>query len=93
MKKIPEEELQRMRRADPDYFFNMAPYALALGVINPFARCFGGRKLEPCPYLVCNVQGRRTAAEWAKILADTADRMDARQRRMQIEKWSAIRFR
>ena len=68
-------------------------YALALGVINPFARCFGGAKLEHCPYLVCNVQGRRTAAEWAKILADTADRMDARQRRMQVEKWAAIRFR
>ena len=93
MKKVPTEELQRLRRADPDYFFTMAPYALALGVINPFARCFGGAKLEHCPYLVCNVQGRRTAAEWAKILADTADRMDARQRRMQVEKWAAIRFR
>ena len=93
MKTIPGEEIHRMRRADPDYFFSMAPYALALGVINPFARCFGAKKIDPCPYLVCNVQGRRTAADWARILADTADRMDARQRRMQVEKWSAVRFR
>ena len=93
MKTISAEEIQRLRTIDPDYFFNMVPYALALGVVNPFARCFGGRKLDPCPYLACNVQGRRTAAEWARILADTADRMDARQRRMQVEKWSAIRFR
>ena len=93
MKTIPAEEAKRLHHNDPDYFFNLAPYALALGVIKPFAACFRGKKLEPCPYLICSVQNRRTAAEWAQILADTADRMDARQRQMQVEKWSAIRIR
>ena len=93
LKKIGKEEILRLRSVDPDYFFNMVPYALALGILNPFAKCFAGRKLSPCPYLMCGIQSKRTAAEWAAILADTADRMDARQRRMQLEKWSAVRFR
>lgn len=93
LKTIPTEEVKRLCRMDPDFFFTAAPFALALGVINPFARCFGGRKLSPCPYLVSGIQTRRTAAEWARILADVCDRLDARQRRMQLEKWSAIRFR
>ena len=93
LKTIPKEELARLRKLDPDYFFNMAPYALALGIINPFAKCFAGKKLDPCPYMISGVKGRRSAAEWASILAATADRLDERQRRMQVEKWSAIRFR
>ena len=93
MKRIGKEELYRLCKSDPDYFFTMAPYAVALGVIQPFAKCFAGKKLSPCPYLMCGIESRRTASDWAAILADTADRMDARQRRMQVEKWSAIRFR
>ena len=93
LKKISKEEIQRLRGTDPDYFFNMAPYVLALGIVRPFAKCFAGRKLAPCPYLMCGIENGRYAAEWAAILADTADRMDARQRRMQLEKWSAVRFR
>ncbi len=93
MKRIPKEEIARLRKLDPDYFFNMAPYALALGIINPFARCFGTKKMDPCPYLVCGIYSRRTAGEWAALLADIADRLDERQRQMQLEKWSAVRFR
>ena len=93
MKKVTKEELDRIMAYDPEYFFHMAPYALALGVINPFAKCFAGKKLDPCPYMISGVRERRSAAEWASILAATADRLDERQRRMQVEKWSAIRFR
>ena len=70
---------------DPEYFFNMAPYALAMGVINPFCAGFGQRKFNQCPYLVTPVTGKRTAEEWGYLLADTADLMDALSRRMMIE--------
>ena len=92
MKRIGKEELHRLCKSDPDYFFTMAPYAVALGVIHPLAKCFAGKKIPPCPYLMCGIENRRSASDWAAILADTADRLDARQRRMQVEKWSAIRF-
>ena len=52
VKKLPKNDINRFLRNDPDYYFNYAPYALALGVINPYSRAFGKRKIEPCPYLI-----------------------------------------
>ena len=92
VKHLPREDVSRLLANDPDYFFNLAPFALALGVINPFARAFGRRKLDQCPYLITRVHGKRTAEEWAQLMADTADKMDAKSRRMQVEKWTAIRL-
>ena len=92
LKKIPPEELERNLQYDPDYFFHMAPYALALGVIHPFAKNFGDRKLEQCPYLLSRIHGNRTAAEWAALMAAAADAMDDRQRRMMVEQWLRIKL-
>lgn len=90
LKKLPREDISRLLDNDPDYFFNMAPYALALGIINPYARTFGRRKLDQCPYLYTRVSGKRTAEDWGHLMADAADMMDAKSRRMQVEKWTAI---
>lgn len=87
LKHVPKASVNRLLMNDPDYFFNYAPYAIALGVMGPFGRAFGGRKLDQCPYLVTNITGRRTAEEWGHLLQDTADIMDAKSRRMQIERW------
>ncbi|MGN0976994.1 MAG: DUF2207 family protein, partial [Faecousia sp.] len=91
-KHLPREDISRLMKNDPDYFFNLAPYALALGVIRPFSEAFGRRKLDQCPYLVTRVHGKRTAQEWGKLMADAADMMDARVRRMQVEKWLAVQL-
>lgn len=85
LKKLQPTDLNRLMKNDPDYFFNMAPYALALGIINPFSRAFGRRKLDQCPYIVSRVSGKRTADEWGQLMADVADLMDVRARQMQIE--------
>lgn len=87
LKHVPKASVNRLLMNDPDYFFNYAPYAIALGVMGPFGRAFGGRKLDQCPYLVTNITGRRTAEEWGHLLQDTADIMDTKSRRMQIERW------
>jgi ferritin-like protein len=71
----------------------MAPYALALGVIKPFAKNFAEQRLDQCPYIMTRVQGRRTAGEWADLLAEVADAMDERHRQMMIERWTAIHIR
>ena len=91
-KRLPREDISRLLQNDPDYFFNLAPYALALCVINPFSEAFGRRKLDQCPYLVTRVHGKRTAQEWGKLMAKAADMMDARVRRMQVEKWFAVQL-
>ena len=92
VKRLPKNDLGRFLRNDPDYYFNYAPYALALGVINPYSRAFGERKLDPCPYLMTKVTGKHTAEEWGHLLADTADMMDHRARQMQIEKWFVVKI-
>ena len=93
LKRLPRNEIGRLLENDPDYFFNMAPYALAMGVINPYARTFGRRKLEQCPYLYTRVTGKRTAEEWGHLMADAADMMDAKSRQMLVEKWTAVQIR
>jgi hypothetical protein len=90
LKKLPREDINRLLENDPDYYFNMAPYALAMGVINPYSRTFSRRKLDQCPYLMTPVTEKRTAEEWGHLMADAADLMDALSRQMMVEKWTAI---
>ena len=92
LKKLPRDQISRLLENDPDYYFNMAPYALAMGIINPYSRTFARRKLHQCPYLITPVTGKRTAEEWGHLMADAADLMDERSRRMQVEKWTAIQI-
>ena len=87
LKRMSRDEIPRLLKNDPDFFFNMAPYALALGVLKPFAASFGSRKMDHCPYIISNVTGKRTAEEWGAMIADTADKIDELYRRMEIEKW------
>ena len=91
LKHISKEDIQRLMKTDPDYYFNLVPYALALGVIKPFSERFGSKPMDQCPYLMTRVLGKRSAIEWGELLAQTADLMDERYRRMEIEKWLPIR--
>lgn len=93
MKRIPKEDLNRLMKVNPDYFFDLAPYALAMGVMKPFSRNFGNRKMSQCPYLVTKNQGKRSAAEWAILLRKTVDRMDYLRDRIELERWMPIKFR
>lgn len=89
LKRLPRTEINRLLSLDPDYFFNMAPHAMALGVLNPYVQVFGRRDLE-CPYLITPVHGKRTAEDWGQLMLDAADMMDTRARRMKIEKLFAV---
>lgn len=93
LKKIPKPELERRLKLDPELFFRLAPYALALGVMKPYAAAFGKRKLPQCPYLVTKVHGKRTAGEWADVMTQIVTMMDARYRQLEAERWTAIRLR
>lgn len=90
LKKVPKEELQQIMDVNPDYFFDMLPYALALGVARPFARQFGNMEITPCTYLVTRQDRRRTAQEWAMLLHNTAEKMDKKQKKLQLKQWTLI---
>ena len=93
LKRIPKQELDRRQQLDPELFFRLAPYAMALGVMKPYAAAFGKRKLPQCPYLVTKVHGKRTAGEWADVMTQIVTLMDARYRQLEAERWTAIRLR
>ena len=78
--------LKRACEADPDYFFRMAPYAIALGVGKAFAHGVGREKLDRCPYLTSGMDGHMNAAQWNEKLTQTAAIMDARMENRHIEK-------
>ena len=93
LKNPPKQELERRLSLDPELFFRLAPYALAMGVMKPYAAAFGKRKLPQCPYLVTKVHGKRTAGEWADVMTQIVTMMDARYRQLEAERWTAIRLR
>jgi hypothetical protein len=82
-----EELLQNLRR-NPDYFYAMAPFALALGVDNTFAHRFGETQLQGCPWLTTGMDGHLTAAEWNQLLRSTVTALDERQMRLPFERFT-----
>lgn len=77
-------QLKHACQSDPDYFFRMAPYAMALGVGKAFAKAVGTGKLERCPYLAAD--GNMSPALWMVRLERIAATMDARKQNRFLEK-------
>lgn len=86
LRTVQPDQLRQICKQEPDYFHNMAPYALALGVDRAFAKRFGNEKIDPCPYLTTGMDGHRTASEWSELFRRALDAMGDRQRRMPLEK-------
>lgn len=79
-------DMQQCQQKNPAYFFDLLPYALALGVERRFARRFGKNPLPQCGYFTAPQAQSLTPSQWAAVLRRTADRLDRRQRRLQLEK-------
>lgn len=83
---VSREQLQHICQSNPEYFFTMIPEALALGVDKAFAKRFGAMRLPACPYLTEGTMRQMTAAQWSQVLRGTVKAMDARKRKMPMEK-------
>ena len=86
MCRVSKQELQRLLKANPNYFYEIAPYALAMGVDRTFARRFGRLRLPECTYVLRGSQGQMTAAEWAALLRGAVNTLDAKAKRLPFEK-------
>ena len=93
LRKLDDKQVKRLLDNNPDYFFDMLPLAIALGVDTKFAKSFGKMPMPDCHYLLVARDDKRTAAEWALIVRKIADRMDKRQRRLELEKWLPLNVR
>lgn len=87
MKKVQTVELKRIRKTNPGYFYELAPYALAMGVDKQFAAKFGRMEQPMCTWLVSAVNTPRTASEWCLLLRKAVDNMNREQKR---PKWEQI---
>ena len=87
LKRMSPKEALRISRSDPDYFFAMAPYALAMGVQKPFAASFKGKRFPACTYLTTGMDGHLTAAEWSQIMERAMHSLDYRQKRLFLERF------
>lgn len=93
LKNLDEKKLERLLENNPDYFFDMLPIAIALGVDTRFAKAFGKMYLPDCHYLLVARNDKRSAAEWALLVRKIADRMDKRQRKLELERWLPLNVR
>ena len=75
-------ELQQRLQANGNYFYSLAPYALALGVDKRFARRFGKVPLPDCGFLILPGKQPTTTAQWAALLRQITDDLNARQKRL-----------
>ena len=79
---ISMDEIRRNLNLNADFYHNLAPYALAMGVDKAFARRFRGIRLPACPYLTTGMDGHMTAADWSHLLRDAVDTLDERQQQL-----------
>lgn len=79
-------ELQQRLAANSNYFFELAPYALALGVDRRFARRFGKAKMPECGFVLTRQSAPITAAQWATLLRQITDALNTRQRKLPYER-------
>ena len=86
MRTVSKTELQRLLKLNPNYFYDLAPYALALGLDKTFARRFGRLRMPECTYLIKGTNGQMTATEWAAMLRHTVNKLNARSKRVLWEK-------
>ena len=90
LRTVPKQELQRICAGNPEYFYSLMPYAMALGVGKAFAKRFGKARQPDCPYISIGKETYMTAVEWSKLMTQTVESMDARSRQMPMEKLIAF---
>ena len=86
MCKATRPDLERILLSNPDYYYELAPYALALGVDKKFAKRFGDTPLRECSWFITGARGGTTAESWYLLLRAAAEDMTAIQNRPFWEK-------
>ena len=69
MCKASPQELQRILASNRNYYFELAPYALAFGLDKQFAAKFRDARLPACTWLTSGIDSR-TAPDWFQQLRD-----------------------
>jgi len=85
LRKLTPKQVQQMCRENPEAFFDLAPYAVALGCDRAFARRFGKSRLPICPYIQTGNAHGLTAHQWSQLMRHILSGMTVKQKRMLTE--------
>lgn len=78
--------LRQNLELNPDYYYSIAPFALAMGVDRALAYRLGETRLPGCQWLTTGMDGHMTAGEWNQLLRSTVSALDERQLRLPLER-------
>lgn len=78
LKTVPAEQLQQICRSNPHYFYQMMPYAMALGIDKRFARQFRKLPMEQCPYIFTGGDSAMRASQWQSLMRRVLSAMNTR---------------
>lgn len=68
LKTLSQTQVDVICRNNPDYFHQMLPYAMALGVDKAFAKRFGKRPIDQCLYVSTGVDSTMRASQWRSMM-------------------------
>ncbi len=82
-----DQDMAQLLKGNPNYFHEILPYAMALGLERRFARHFNRLPLQECNYLITDDHQKRTASQWAMLLRSTVDTLDAKAKGFPLERF------
>lgn len=86
LKTVSQDQLELINRNNPEYFHQMMPYAMALGVDGAFAKRFGKLPIGPCPYIAMGMDSTMRASQWCALMRRVFRGMNTRGPNTRLEK-------
>lgn len=90
LRKLSPYQAQQLCRENPESYFDLVPYAIALGCGSSFARKFGKTRLPVCPYVQVTGAHGLTARQWNQIFIQMLDGMSAGQKKKMGDIWQGV---
>lgn len=79
LRQASPHHLQLVLAQDGQYFYNLLPYAEAMGIGRQFASCFANLPMEPCAWLQGDRLHYQTAAEFYRYYKAVRGKMQGRR--------------
>ena len=87
---LTHQEAHHLCRDNPESFFDLIPYAMALGCGRSFARHFGKSRLPVCPYPQAPGTRGLTGRQWQQMMRHVMDSMSIRKRKNPISGFRSV---
>ena len=90
LRTLTRQEIHQLCQDNPEAYFDMAPYAIALGCGRSFARHFGKGRMPVCPYLqIPNGRGL-SALQWHQMMRHVLDGMSIKKRKNPLSEFQSV---